>query len=253
MHARLNFWLLVAAAIVVAAAGGWAGRRWLDEWTHQRLAARYSAIVTGLPEERAAGFVARLADDDSQPLAVVVQALADRRPEVARAAQAGLLRCLDRWAELPAAESSPLVATLAELLAGAAPHLPPERRLFAQSLAERLLVWPVDRSHVDPAWLIADCETVVRLDLPEPPAIRLAAIAESAASADEQQPSVEETPTAQPLPPIVAAPPPRPFASREIQVAEPAPLPGAGHEVPLEPRRLLPPRGLRISDDTASP
>jgi hypothetical protein len=253
MQARHIFWLLAAAAIVVVAAAAWTGRRWLDEWTHDRLATKYAAVVAGLPEKRAAEFVARLADDDSQPLELVVQALADRRPDVEEAAEAGLLRGLDRWAKLPAAESSPHVATLAELLAQVSPQLPAERRLFAQSLAERILAWPIDRARVDPARLIADCEVVLRLDPPEPPAIRLAAVPDSSAIAERAPPPVADAPPATALPPILAAPPRPPIEPRAIQSVEPAPLPGGGHEAPLEPRRLLPPRGVRISDEAASP
>jgi hypothetical protein len=232
-------WLLVLAVLASVAVAMWFARGRIQPWTHQRLTQQRLHELAGLPEPNAAQLVRRLSQDD-QWLAVFVAAAADARPAVAGAGRAALLDRLEHWAQLPAGESSPQVAALAQLLAEQAPRLSPEHRAFSQSLAHRLLLWPVDSRKVDAAGLIADCETVLNLPGEEPQPIQLAA----APPAPRHTPPSLPPPPAQPeIPPPSALPP-------VITTQPPAPLIDASGPLPTEPRRFtVPPRGARISDE----
>lgn len=230
-------WLLVLTVLVSVAAAMWFARGRIKPWTQQRLTQQRLHELAGLPEPQAAQLVRRLSPDD-QWLGVFVAATADARPAVAGAGRAALLDRLEHWAQLPAGGSSPRVVTLALLLAEQAPRLSPEHRAFSQSLAHRLLLWPVDSRKVDAAGLIADCEAVLNLPAEEPQEIQLAA------APPPVRPAPPPTPPAQPKIPPPTAPPP------VITAQPPAPLIDASGEPPPEPRRFtVPPRGARISDE----
>jgi hypothetical protein len=157
-------------------------------------------------------------------------AFADQRPAVAVAGQTALVDVLERWQRQSLAGNSSRVAVLARLLADQAPRLPPERVAVAQGLAHKLLAWPIDGRLADSARLIADCETILALALPELEDIRLAAMPVSVQVAEEQNTATVPAPAA------------------EIAPAETAPLIEATRELPGEPRRLASPKAMRISD-----
>src|SRR5207249_4101605 len=119
--------------------------------TRERLIERYCSEIRALPEEQAARFVSRLAEKDAQWTEVIVAATADDRPLVASAAESELRSLVLRWAALPPAGSSPRAATLSRALAEMAAKLPPDRRSFARSIAQQLIVWPIDGQVVDAA------------------------------------------------------------------------------------------------------
>jgi hypothetical protein len=221
---------LVLAAMALVAGLAWTGRPRMQAWTRARLAQRLISEVAAQPEDRAAQLVRELDQDDPEWLEVFVMAFADQRPAVAAAGQTALVDVLERWQRQSLAGNSSHVAALARLLADQAPRLPPERVAVAQGLAHKLLAWPIDGRQADAARLIADCETILALALPELEDIRLAA-----------------------MPPLVPAeleqdttPAPAPVA--EIAPAETAPLIEATRELPGEPRRLASPKAMRISD-----
>ena len=120
--------------------------------------------------------VRHLAESDAEWLAVLVPAATDSRASVASAAMTSLEQLVERWSALTVAESAPHVAALARLLAEHAPRLPPERIARAQSLAQRLLDWPVDSRQLDAAQLISDCEIVLRLIPVEEAELRVTAV-----------------------------------------------------------------------------
>ena len=230
-------WLFVLAVLASVATGLWLARGRIEKWTHQRLTQQRLHELAALPAPKAAQLVRRLSPDD-QWLAVFVAAAADERPAVAGAGRAALLDCLEHWAQLPAGECSPRVATLALLLAEQAPRLSPEHRAFSQTLAHRLLLWPIDSRQVDAAGLIADCEAVLNLPGEEPQPIQLAS------APPASRPNLPSTPPAKPDVPPPSAP------QRTITPQPPAPLLDASRELPPEPRRFtVPPRGTRISDE----
>jgi hypothetical protein len=243
--------LLVLAALAGIVLAAWLGRAQLERWTRGQLAARQQRHLAQLPEAQAAELTARLASADDEYLDIVVLALADRRPLVAEAGEQALIERVELWSQWPASEAGPRVAALADLLARSHDRLPSEKRALAQRLAERLLTWPVDGRTVDSLGLIANCEQVLRLPPAVPEEIRIAereppagepaempAVAEPAPSASQPEPLAGHEPPAAAveLPPVVA-----PLMPRE--------LPDASRESPSEPRRFLPPRARRVSDD----
>jgi hypothetical protein len=244
-----TYWLLAAVVLAGMAMAVWVGREPLDSWTRGRVAGQHARMLAELPDSRAAVLIAQLTDDDPASLDLLVAALGDSRSPVAAAAEAALLDRLDRWGRLPLAASLPRVAALAEALSQHAQKLPEDRRESAQHLAQRLLTWPVDHQTVDPGRLIAHCEVVLRLEQSAPPELHLAAIEARpplrSATEGESEPAQPQAST-EPLVPLVKA---RPTAPREILPIQPDPLPGAGREMPIEPRRFLPPRGVGSVSD----
>jgi hypothetical protein len=242
-------WWLVLAALAAVVAVAWLGRSHASRWTHERLASQYREKLASQSESQAARLIERLAEADDEYLDLVVHALADARLPVAEAAQAALLRRLEAWSLLPTRESSRRVAALATLLVRIAPDLSGERRGFAQHVAQRLLMWPVDSRLVDSGQLIGDCETVLRLPSPGPEEVRVAArtapIVEETQPADPPQPVRPKQLTRIEDPPLKAVQP----TPRVIFSQEPEPLPDASRETAQTPRRLIAPKAMRISDE----
>src|SRR5436190_7566689 len=172
--ARPN-WLSILVMAAIAVAIGWLVRERLLLTTHERLTHKYRQEIVALAERQAAGLVARLAQDDDQWLDVIVTATSDDRLLVAQTAETELLGLVAHWAALPAESGSRQAAILAHVLAQQAPNLPADRRHPARSLAQRLIVWPVDGRIVNTGKFIADCQAVLLLPEVEPSEIRVAA------------------------------------------------------------------------------
>jgi hypothetical protein len=207
-------WLRVFLSLgVLSAAGGLAGLH-IKSTTRNRLALKHQQAIAMLSERAAAEHVRRLAQDDTQWLAIIVAGLADQRRPVAAAAKGALLDLVERWERLSPTRSSPKVAALARLLARHASQLPADGLGLAQSLSQRLLLWPLDASRADAEQLIADCEAVLGLSLPNPPELQLAAVALPANPPVQTSPEV--VPSQEPI---------------------------------SEPKQSVPSRKLRISDD----
>jgi hypothetical protein len=102
--------------------------------------------------------------------------------------------------------------------------MPPERRDLAHSLAQRLILWPIDGRRVDTASFIADCQLVLLLPQAEQTEIRVAAAPE-------------------PRPAEPAAPP-----VLELQQTLIAPEPQESEQPSGEPRPFTASPALRISD-----
>jgi hypothetical protein len=218
-------WLLVASFAALSVAGAWLVREKLLDATRERLVRSYQHRLTSLPELEAASLIQRLAQIDDQFLEIIVWASTDERTLVSATAQRELQDLVDQWSSLPPHESSVRAAMLARLLAVYAPALPAERRDLAHSLAERLILWPIDGRRVNTAGFIEDCQSVLLLPRTEETEIRIAAI-----------PDVRPTePAAAPLAPES----PRPLVTPEPQTIEPS----SG-----EPRPFTASPALRISD-----
>ena len=223
--------VLVLATMALVAGAAWACRPRLQAWTRARLAQRLLSEVAAQSEEQAVRLVRELDQDDPEWLVVFVAAFADQRPAVAAAGQAALVDTVERWQGQTAEGYTSRVATLASLLAAQSPRLAPERLVVAQGLAHQLLAWPINSRQADSARLIADCQTILSLPRPELEEIRLAAMPPSIQIEPEQAPAPVSVPTA------------------EITPVQPAPPIEAPRESPDEPRRLAPPKAMRISDD----
>jgi hypothetical protein len=181
-----------------------------------------------------------------------VSALADPRPAVADSAENALRSRIQHWSQWRSAEVSPRVATLAGLLAESAERIPPERRPQVQNMAQRLLAWPVDGTLVDAHRLIADCETLLRLPVPPPAELRIAARLPE----ENDKPAIDLQPESLPesAPPLPLAEVPLPALPIDNSPAvafprRPDPLEGASREKPSEPRQFIAPKAIRISDD----
>jgi hypothetical protein len=238
MGTEIRFrWLLVASIAVLAVAGAWLLRGWFLDSTRARLTQSYQQRLMLLPERDAARLVQRLAQDQDQWLEILIWASADDRPLVGTTAQRELQDRIDQWASLPLQNSADRAVRLARLLAVYAPSTPPERRHFAHSIAQRLILWPVDGRHLDTASLIADCESVLMLPRADQVEIRVAAAPEVREAAP---PTLVQ---ATPEPPL---PQPMPETAAQTPTTEPPP-----HRIEssfAEPRPFTAAPGLRIPD-----
>jgi hypothetical protein len=165
-----------------------------------RLARHSAATIASLPTAAAVGTLESLPVEAPWALAVWCEALRDPRREVRLQAAAQVERTYDRWRHLPLADASPRMAQLAACLANAAPHLPPEQRLWVKRMAQRLLEQPLDITTTDAATLIAQCQAI--LLLPDEP---LATEPPTPLASPAQSPPAKP-PTAKPL---ANSPPPR--------------------------------------------
>jgi len=176
MTLRFSNWLTVLALAALVASSAWWVRAKLHAWTHDRVTSELRTRLGALPERQAARLVRHLAESDAEWLAVLVASTTDSRASVASAAMSSLEQLVERWSALASTDNSPRIAALARLLAEHAPRLPAERIARAQSLAQRLLDWPVDSRRFDAAQLIADCEIVLRLIPAEEAELRVAIV-----------------------------------------------------------------------------
>jgi hypothetical protein len=243
MRSKAHTWwllVLIAAAGITAAAG--LGRRTLVSWTRRRWLEQCQAQLAALPQQRAARLVPQLADADLDGLPLLIAACSDRRQAVADSAARSSQALAERWSQLPPAEAAPRVAALAGLLAQQAPQMAPAQQEVARSLAKRLIDWPIDSRQIDLPQFIADCEAVLRLPASPPEELRLAAIPPPqppAASATIESPAIVQPQVASP--PALIAPPIRKETGPALTDAQ-------GQER-AEPKRLAPPKALRISDE----
>jgi hypothetical protein len=242
-------WLSILAIAALSFAGIRLAAGWLLPGAHERLVQQYCQQISAMPEDRATRFVVHLAENNAQWAEVIVAATADLRPAVVSTAERELRSLVLRLSRSPAEETSSAAAHLARALAITAPHLAPDRRILATSLASELLTWPLDGRLVDAGQFIADCEAVLLLPVSEPIEIRVAAAppAPQEFSAPSQ---VLEPPLSEPqpqLPPVIQSPSvvqPPPV----VLTTEPVP-PLAPPPSPNEPQRFVPGRSIRISDD----
>jgi len=218
-------WLLIAALASLTVVGAWRIRHRLLDSTQQRLVRSYQQRLISLPEREAASLIQRLAQSDDQFLEILVWASADDRPLVSTTAQRELQDLVDQWSNLPSQDSSNRAVRLARLLAVHAASMPPERRDLAHSLAQRLILWPVDGGHEDTARFIADCRSVLLLPQAEQSEIRVAAV-----------------PEPRPAEPVAAPP------VLELQQPLIAPAPQESEQTSGEPRPFTASPALRITD-----
>ncbi len=231
-------WLSILAIAALSFAGIRLAAGWLLPGAHERLVQQYCQQISAMPEDRATRFVVHLAENNAQWAEVIVAATADLRPAVVSTAERELRSLVLRLSRSPAEETSSAAAHLARALAITAPHLAPDRRILATSLASELLTWPLDGRLVDAGQFIADCEAVLLLPVSEPIEIRVAAAPpaqEFSAPSQVQLPPVIQSPSVVQPPPVVLT-------------TEPVP-PLAPPPSPNEPQRFVPGRSIRISDD----
>jgi hypothetical protein len=170
---------------------------------------------------------------------------------VADAAVFAIDRLATDWSRLKRDESTPRIALLASELAAIAPKLPGERRRWAQALATRLVIWPLNDAAVS-GQVVADCETVLRLPVDEGTAVDYVAVRVAAAERTFEPDTVEVAappPPAHELPgslPAVILPESEPTIPRVYGAVEPGRLPDASQERPVRPKQFLPPRAMKI-------
>jgi hypothetical protein len=157
-------WWWLVPAIVVVVMGSWLARAKLSAWTRARLAEEEQAVIASLPEGQAAEMVRRLPEIGDEGLEVLAFALADKRQEVTAAARSALIALLTDWQDLPIDERSLQAERLASALADQAPKLSPDALVIAQYAARLLLSWPANGRRIDAAALIANCESILRLE-----------------------------------------------------------------------------------------
>ena len=239
---------LLATCLVIATALVVRGR--LRDWTEHRLDQRLAWRIQSLPEDQAAALVRTLADVDGRAHSQLVPLLMDNRQQVALAAREAVDQWLFECRSLPADDAATCISELASELAAVGPKLPRESVPWAQSLATRLLNWPLG----DPlrsAEVTRDCEVVLRLVAPEPDEIRIAAI-DATGERDFELPDMQPPPMSPVPDELPGTIPPAttseadPAIPRVYGPVEPGRLPGASEERPERPKQFLPPRAMRI-------
>ena len=240
---RWSLWGLAAVAVV---GSGLFVRGRLGEWTQRQLRHQHVRRIQALPDQPAAALVRQLVHLDADAPVVLVPLVVDQRAAVADGAADALDRLVMDWSRLKREESTPRIAALTRELATVAPKLPAERRRWAQDLATRLVVWPLSDPLVS-GQVIADCETVLRLPVPEETEVRLAA-AERSLEADVLEVNAPP-PLAHDLPgtlPPTSSPEQDPAIPRVYGPVEPGRLIDASKERPVRPKQFLPPRAMKI-------
>ncbi|MDX1947411.1 MAG: hypothetical protein SFU86_18565 [Pirellulaceae bacterium] len=241
-------WLLIVVGALVVLCLGLAARGSLAKWTLAQAESRLQRQILAAREPAAAALVASLVDWDERAIVPATRALVDPRPHVAAAAAETLRELVARWQLLPASRSTSRIAALAAALAEIADRLPPRQRSLARDFAARMLVWPLDSEQADTAEVIACCERVLRLPMPLSEEPRWAVVSPEKSAASLAPPPA----TAPPLP-VLPAPLPATMVPA-APTAEPAVLaptrpdllPDATREVPVEPRRFVAPRAVKI-------
>ena len=246
----LRSWLVWVLAVVVVVGSGLVVRGWLSDWTQRQLRERQVRRIQALPEAQAAALVRQLFQLDQQAPAVLVPLLADQRSAVADAAAFAIDRLVADWTRLKRDESTPRIAMLASELAAVAPKLPGERRRWAQALATRLVIWPLNDAVVS-GQVVADCETVLRLPRDEGTDVDNITVRVAAAERTIGPDAVEVAapPLAHELPgalPAATSPESEPTIPRVYGTVEPGRLPDASQERPVRPKQFLPPRAMKI-------
>ncbi len=244
---RWQNWALWTLATVVVIGAALVVRGRLHDWTERQLRERLVQQIASLPEDRAVARVRRLVGLDADAPALLVPLLSDKREALAASAREAIDLLVDDWRRTRGNEAAPRIARLASELASAAPRLPEKHVSWAQSLAERLLVWPTSDAESS-ARIIGDCEIVLRLPAPE-------AANEVRVGAAERTIEPEIVEVAPPpmlsaeLPaalPAATLPESEPIMPRVYGPVEPGRLPDASQERPERPKQFLPPRALKI-------
>ena len=133
----------------------------LRPWEERLLADRLQQELSTLSDADAGRAVRRLALIGDSALPFLVEALGSQRASIVQAARDLLLARLDAWEQLPAHESSPKLAIVAESLAENVDRFGPSSRGLAADLAERILRWPTDTHAIDRTELIGNCAAVL--------------------------------------------------------------------------------------------
>jgi hypothetical protein len=242
-------WLLIFAIAILSLTGIRVGANWLLPGAHQRLVQQYCEQISSLPEDKAARFVARLAEKHSEWAEVTIAAIADDRPMVASTAERELRSLVQRLARLPAEQGSPHVAELARALAAKAANLPPDHRSLAISLAHELIAWPIDGRIVDSAQFIAHCEAVLLLPATEPIEFRVAVAPLAPQKLSGPPPELELSPAEPSAESTLPSPPAVLTTDPTLPPAANTAPPTLAPSSPNEPQRFVPGRSVRISDD----
>ncbi len=130
--------------------------------TSQQLAEDLSRQIDAAPAEEAPALLAQLATTGDAAIPLLVRHLNSPKPATSLAARTELSQMLNRWRMLKASSASPKAALLAKELARQCQDFSPAGQRISADFASRLLAWPVDRSAIDGAQLIAHCGEVLR-------------------------------------------------------------------------------------------
>ena len=135
---------------------------WLSRpWQRQTLAQRWRHDLHEADDAIALARVHQLGQLGPPGVRVLGGAVGIAREDVARSARAEVVSLLAKWELIEAKRSSPLVVALVQGMAESIDAFDREARRFAGDMAQRILVWPIERSTTNRAPLIAACETVL--------------------------------------------------------------------------------------------
>lgn len=248
-------------AALLALAGGALAFQLLDRSLSQTALSRAELLggelLAARSPDSAEAAARQLAALEENGVPWLVAALTAKEPLVAEVAAAEISRQLQDWRPLPRKTSAPRVAVLARELAAQREGIPLEYHDQVRNWAQVVLLWPLKNTSVDAGLVLADCEAILQMPLPDEELLekRLALARNRLAMQTTSAPEVT-------LPELPAASEP---AIMEVLPAEPNPLPlqmtddpppaeepEQPYKRPREPRGLFPPRA-RLIDDVAPP
>jgi hypothetical protein len=157
---RPRTWLttLVLTAVIIVL---FAGVR--SQYPHF-LARHWQKQLATIPDDRAEVLLEGACQLGEPGIPVLVEAMGQEREEVAESGKRAIWREISRWRTLRARDYSPKLAILAKALADRVGQFRPAARAEAVRLATQILKWwTLDDEVVDPAEVIASCETVLRV------------------------------------------------------------------------------------------
>ena len=128
----------------------------------EMLAQRWQNQLSRVENDQVLTQMRRIAQLNDAGTRVLVESLASHRLSVVKAAKTVIAEQVERWRLLPAKQSTPRVAVLANHLSTWVRQFGPDERRAAGDLATQILLWPLDAKSVDRSELIARCETVLR-------------------------------------------------------------------------------------------
>jgi hypothetical protein len=169
----------------------------LSRWqasSERRLVARWRSAIALLDEPAAAAFIASLRQHDRMAIAPLIEAMADTRPEVSRAAQETVGSLVADWRLLRAHEAVPRLTMLADHLADHYDGFSAAQQRFSRQVAQWMLIWPLEDADFPTDDLVAHCERILAQPAPR------------FAEADViPLPPANQGPSEESLPPIVSA------------------------------------------------
>lgn len=125
------------------------------------IARRLDSATVAVPDEDVPRHLQQLRLLGDEGLRSLVRAIGSEREEVSQSATRIVHEQLEDWREIPSDQSSPRVLALATLLAQNVDAFDVTARRNAAQIANKILLWPIDRNVVDGSEIVDHCARVL--------------------------------------------------------------------------------------------